>query len=104
VKLLEVHASKHVVKATIHLETKKNAYLVAICVKLASMIQIIVLHQKLIKPNSWVNSMILVQKVCKQPQLLSVMIHGTSVVALQVVLLILVSLMMKCTNNTVINV
>jgi hypothetical protein len=69
-----------------------------------SMIQIIVLHQKPTKPNSWVNSIILVQKVCKQPVLLSVMIHGTSVVVLQIVLLILVSLMMIVTKNSVINV
>jgi hypothetical protein len=99
-----VNASKHVVKVTIYLETKKNAYLVVICVKLASMILIIVLHQKLTKPNSWVNSIILVQKVCKQPKLLSVMILGTSVVVLLIVLLILVSLMTIVTKNSVINV
>jgi len=104
VLLSKVLALKNVVMVTIQPETKKNAYLVMLCVKLASMILLIVLHQKLVKLNSWVNSMILVQKVCKPPQLLLVMILGTPVVVLKAVLLTLVSFKKISTKNSVSNV
>lgn len=52
VVLSKVYVSKNVVLVTTWLETKENAYLVTKCVLLASMILNIVLHQKLVKPNS----------------------------------------------------
>jgi len=97
VKLLKVNASKNVVMVTLGIETEKTANLVTKYAKLASMIVHIVLHQKLAKPNSWVNSMKLVQTECKKLQLLLVMIHGTSVAVLKTVLLTLVSFKMICT-------
>jgi hypothetical protein len=101
VMLSKVHASKNVVMVTIEIETVKNANHVALCVKLASMILIIVLHQKLVNLNSWVDSMMLVHKVCKLQMLLLAKIHGNSVVVLKIVLLTLVSLKKNSTKNSV---
>jgi hypothetical protein len=86
---------------TIEIETVKNANHVALCVKLASMILIIALHQKLVNLNSWVDSMMLVHKVCKLQMLLLAKIHGNSVVVLKIVLLTLVSLKKNSTKNSV---
>jgi hypothetical protein len=101
VMLSKVHASKNAVMVTIEIETVKNANHVALCVKLASMILTIVLHQKLVNLNSWVDSMMLVHKVCKLQMLLLAKIHGNSVVVLKIVLLTLVSLKKNSTKNSV---
>jgi hypothetical protein len=101
VMLSKVLASKNVVMVTIEIETVKNANHVALCVKLASMILIIALHQNLVNLNSWVDSMMLVHKVCKLQMLLLAKIHGNSVVVLKIVLLTLVSLKKNSTKNSV---